>query len=711
MSEGEPELEEPLEEPQEATSESEALEQKKRVKKELATIRKRRTSDEKRRFPSATEDYVLLVGIIYGIIYFSGVFLLSTGAFGDDVSNSTWFDRKMSETPLDIADEVCEDKSDTPWIHIYLDNDALALRMRGHNLPSGEPMLNWTFLDSEGALIDTDEGLRKETFFLFGEEPAGTYTAVVVIDILYIPSDGNVSNATTLESFSDELEFTIESEENTWDFLPWADSQEKKEAKVTESGPRPCWSAQDLGNWGWGLMIAELGGGRETAMLTGGAAGVPAWFMAFVSLSLSVFSLFMLYPIMYKVYHQDADDMLGHEHIEALVVDTILETAEEKGVSVDWELFGFKERELSIDIMVPYENTEDTLFSESEMRSELLKILLSELGLFRVYKPVQLTVKTVGANAAIDFDTGIGIGVEDMEVRENLDKGYGAGHTVGDYSSFFRDLHMLSRVEEDVGDVLGEFFSSRIDMDMMSATVTSDDRVLFVSIIYKPTTRLAFFRFKTPSENIRSEVDEYVREKLGDLIGERNLVVRVKNQVATFADKSDAGRVERGMGDDDRIAAVARQEGLAGRMLQTKLFGDILSTVEYTANEKREFINKWGFWGLIGFVWIPFMASGVLVGAMLGLLSRMRFMRVLMACIVGGSAASITWAYTAEGIVTVMHKYKLELMIPIAIVAFIGMAVLHMRSTKARRQSALFEDEMFTLFHDNVEEKYGVTDS
>ena len=46
--------------------------------------------------------------------------------------------------------------------------------------------------------------------------------------------------------------------------------------------------------------------------------------------------------------------------------------------------------------------------------------------------------------------------------------------------------------------------------------------------------------------------------------------------------------------------------------------GDVLSTVEFVAQEKRDFINKWGFFGLIVFVWIPFMASGVLVGAMLG---------------------------------------------------------------------------------------------
>ena len=60
------------------------------------------------------------------------------------------------------------------------------------------------------------------------------------------------------------------------------------------------------------------------------------------------------------------------------------------------------------------------------------------------------------------------------------------------------------------------------------------------------------------------------------------------------------------------------------------------------------------------------------------------------ATFVGGAAASLTWAYTAEGIVTVMHKYKLEAAIPIAIIAFIGMAFLHMRSTKIRRQAELF---------------------
>ena len=219
--------------------------------------------------------------------------------------------------------------------------------------------------------------------------------------------------------------------------------------------------------------------------------------------------------------------------------------------------------------------------------------------------------------------------------------------------------------------------------------------------------RLAIFRFKTKSETIENQISNHLNSQLGELMGERKLYIRTRNNMEKFSKKAGAGRVERTSADPDRIAAVARQGGIAGRMLQTKLFGDILSTVEYTANEKRDFINKWGFWGLIVFVWIPFMASGVLVGAMLGMLSRMQFTRVLGATALGGSAASVTWAYTAEGIVAFMHKFRLEAIIPIAIIAFIGMAILHMRSTKARRQTELFEDTMLELFRTDIEAKYG----
>jgi hypothetical protein len=448
-------------------------------------------------------------------------------------------------------------------------------------------------------------------------------------------------------------------------------------------------------------MGAELGGGRETAMLTGGAAGIPAWWMAFVSLSLSVISLFLAYPVMYKLYHQDSDDMLSRTHIKKVVADILQNTEKRLHINIDWDLYKIEVRDLSIDIMIPYHNTEGTLSDSGDVRSEVLKEILDEFALFRVFKPVQLTVRTIGDNQAIDFETGVGVGSGMVDEEEKEDQ---------DYTAFFRDLHMLSKVEDEVRESVKGFFRSKTDLLLQMATVTSEDSIIFVRVAYRPTKRLAFFRFKESNTGIEKDLRSYISRENPELIGSQELIVKGRNLVSTLADRSGAGRVEKLASNDpqdERVAAVARQDGLGGRVLQTKLFGNILSTVEYTANEKREMINRWGFWGLIVFVWIPFMASGVLVGAMLGLLSRMKFMRVLWATFLGGAGASLTWAYTAEGIVTVMHKYKLEAAIPIAIIAFVGMAFLHMRSTKNRRQTELFEDTLLDSFHADIRDKYG----
>jgi hypothetical protein len=88
------------------------------------------------------------------------------------------------------------------------------------------------------------------------------------------------------------------------------------------------------------------------------------------------------------------------------------------------------------------------------------------------------------------------------------------------------------------------------------------------------------------------------------------------------------------------------------------------------------------------------MASGVLVGAMLGLVARMRFQRVLAACFIGGTAASITWAYTARGIIEVMHKYHAEAFIPFILLLAVGFTWLKIRDNKRYRREELFKDSM-----------------
>ena len=152
---------------------------------------------------------------------------------------------------------------------------------------------------------------------------------------------------------SNDLSVELSTSSATLGSLPFVDDTDHTEATILEAGQRNCWTMPQLGRWGFVLMGAELGGGRETAMLTGGAAGIPAWWMAFISLSLSAVSLLLLYPLMYKVYHQDTDDMLSNKHIEHVVKTTVSKVAARLHITIDWEVYKAESRELSIDIMVP----------------------------------------------------------------------------------------------------------------------------------------------------------------------------------------------------------------------------------------------------------------------------------------------------------------------------------------------------------------------
>ena len=677
---------------------------KDKIGKELEEIRRRKTKTSKRRFLTNMEDYVLFAGIGYGILFAALLIGMSSGIFG----SSTTLDHKASETFLDTGDE-CLNIEDDPWILIFPENDAEYLDLSGRNLPSGYALMNYSIYelsDSVETLVVSEEsisqvsGKKSSMQASFDELNVGEYRIVFTVDIYNQGFD--LVNATLVEDWNTlakEIDFELEINSGGFlSFLPFVDSDSHREVRITEPGPRTCWTTKDLGDWGYILMAAELGGGRETAMLTGGTAGIPAWWMAFISLSLSAVTLLVIYPVMYKIYHQDTDDILSRNHIARVVEDILGKTSKRLHIDIDWELYKLESRELSIDIMVPYKNTDGTLSDSKDIRAEILREILEEFAIFRVFKPVQLTVKTIGVNQAIDFESGVGVGAgaEGADLVEEQD-----------YASFFSELHTLSRVEEEVRDSLDLFFARRSDVRMEGAVVTSDDRVIFVSVIYKPTQRFAFFRFKKTTDEVEVELYRYISERNDDLLGSQELIVKARNQVSTLADRSGAGRVESANKSDDRIVAVAKQDGLGGKMLQTNFIGNTLSTVEYMANEKREMINKWGFWGLIVFVWIPFMASGVLVGAMLGLLSRMQFTRVLAATFIGGAAASVTWAYTAEGIVKFMHQYKLEAVIPLMIIVFVGAAFLHIRSTKVRRQTELFEDTMLDNFHADVVAKYG----
>ena len=165
-------------------------------------------------------------------------------------------------------------------------------------------------------------------------------------------------------------------------------------------------------------------------------------------------------------------------------------------IEIEWDIFKFKNKELSIDVLVAYRTTESTIASKVDVRAEILKEVLDEFGIFRVFKPVMLVVKPVGEITGVDFEhltrsSSDNISTDEFD-REQL---------VEDYTNFFSDLHTLSRIEDVIRETLHRFFILR-DMTDRGTAVLSDDHAVFVRVIYRPNQRLAFFRFKQSSGDI-----------------------------------------------------------------------------------------------------------------------------------------------------------------------------------------------------------------
>jgi hypothetical protein len=468
-------------------------------------------------------------------------------------------------------------------------------------------------------------------------------------------------------------------------FLPW-DNEEVKEAKVTEKGQRICLTYRQLGQWSWALMGAEWAGGRETAMLTGGSAGVPAWWMAFISLSMSIFFLCVQYPLMYRFYHKDIDDILSEPEIKRIVKRALERCEKQLHLEIDWDGFGVRPRSLSIDVLVPYRTTQSSVIERSQINSEMLKVVLDDFIIYGEITPLQLKSQPLDDHRGA-FES-LSHGLQNIVLPElNADR----PALVQDYTDFFSGIHDTAALEKRVEGCVEDFFTKNKKIVKQAHWVGVDEQRIALRLIYKPNMRFAMFRFGQTYIDIEHKMKEHLISTLDEHLGDRDIIISCRNEVATVADRTGAGRTESGVGEHQGQAFVARQEGLAGTILQSQFMGDILSSVEYVAHENRAKIDRWGFFGLIVFVWIPFMASGVLVGAMMGLVARMPFLRVLTACFIGGAAASITWAYTAESIIEVLHALNAELLIPIIIIVIFIAAVMHIRTNKKRRKEELFK--------------------
>ena len=650
------------------------------IDKELDRIRSRRT-DKNKKFPKTFDDAVLIFGLIAGIVFFGGVTLLSSGMFAGD---SIILDETLSKTPLDTGGE-CVDNQGAVSFSIFVENHD-DLRIRSKNV----------LLDKFSVLVvKITNYSESEPYYEYYKSELGN------VDLSFeLESDINdghylLSAQIFQSSDDDELIVTNKSSFDEVSSLLQANGEEKivdlevsgHSLEISDPEPRVCFTMTEFGYWGWALMAAEWAGGRETAMLTGGSAGVPAWWMASISLGMSIFFLCVQYPLMHRMYHRDTDDILTKKQLFRLIERTLIKSEGNLRIRIDFDELKMQERAISIDIIIPYKTTKKTIGEATDIRARLTKDLLEEFSIFGEMRPLQIkSICLDGKNTHNnEFILSSDLSLV-LSERSPLSE---------DYSMFFSGLGANGKLEEQIVHILDKWFKKHNLLDYGSAIIVDEDSVL-IRVIYTPMMKFSYFLYRKSFIDMQDDLNDFIIENLDDSLGNRELIVSARNEKATLSDRAVAGRVELGANQDDLVgeAMVAKQAGITGVLLQNPFMGDILSSVEYVAHSNRSRIDKYGFWGLIVFVWIPFMASGVLVGAMLGLVARMRFRRVLLACLIGGSAASITWAYTARGIIEFMEKYHAQTFIPFVILLAFVFTFLHLRRNKRRRREELFRESM-----------------
>ena len=661
---------------------------------QLDEIRQRREGI-KRPFFSGPEGKTLAVGLLTALLFGGIVLVSSTGAFMPD---SISVDQSLSGTFLDPG-EKCVDRTGVAWLNIW-EGEKHELRIRLYNIAPSNIVIQARLVEPDADVAPRDGSVvidplivngslnQTEIALITDDVNPGAYTLRVKV---YNTTDLPVTstNQTALigkkEMILEERQVEVLEIEKggILSLVGLGEATTVKGIELLDDEIRSCWTVQSLGQWSLALMGAEWAGGRETAMLAGGSAGVPPWWMAFVSLFMSVVFLFIQYPLMYRFYHRDDEDDLSNEQTSRLIERTLEAACDELHVHYDRAGTVIEVKPLIISIDACYENTDRSFENRESVRAHLLKFLLSEFAVYGEMRSTELDVRTSHERRGVH-----------QSIREGVDSMEGP---VEDYTNFFTELNIYARIDDNVRSVVKHWFDQN-PLHHIENNVTSDDFAVYLRVQYKPANQiLSFLRNRLSYEDVQRELRKTIQSELKGMLGDRRVIVSAMSTVDTIADRVAAGRSEDlSVKEGDETVAtetfVAQQEGITGTLLQNQFVADILSSVEFIAHSNKKRIEgKAGFFGLIVFVWIPFMASGVLVGAMLGLVARMRFQRVLTACMIGGTAASITWAYTAQGIIEVMERYHAEALLPVIIGIVVLLAVKHVQNNKKHRQRELLK--------------------
>jgi len=664
------------------------------IDRQLDEIRLRREGT-KRPFFSGPEGKTLAVGLLTALLFGGVVLVSSTGAF---IPDSISVDQSLSGTFLDPGEE-CVDRTGVAWLNIW-EGEKHDLRIRLYNIDPSNIVIQARLVDPGVDVVPRDGSViidplivngtlnQTEIALITDDVDSGVYTLQVkVFNTTGLPVTD--TNQTALigkkEMILEERQVEVLEIEKggILSLVGLGEATTVKGIELLDDEIRSCWTVQSLGQWSLALMGAEWAGGRETAMLAGGSAGVPPWWMAFVSLFMSVVFLFIQYPLMYRFYHRDDEDDLSNEQTSRLIERTLEAACDELHIHYDRVGTVIEVKPLIISIDTCYENTDRSFENRESVRAHLLKFLLSEFAVYGEMRSTELDVRTSHERRGVH-----------QSIREGVDSMEGP---VEDYTNFFTELNIYARIDDNVRSVVKHWFDQN-PLHHIEDNVTSDDFAVYLRVQYKPANQvLSFLRNRLSYEDVQRELRKTIQLELKGMLGDRRVIVSAMSTVDTIADRVAAGRSEDlSVKEDGEIVAtetfVAQQEGITGTLLQNQFVADILSSVEFIAHSNKQRIEgKAGFFGLIVFVWIPFMASGVLVGAMLGLVARMRFQRVLTACMIGGTAASITWAYTAQGIIEVMERYHAEALLPVIIGIVVLMAVKHVQNNKKHRQRELLK--------------------
>ncbi|RZD52317.1 MAG: hypothetical protein CXT67_06435, partial [Methanobacteriota archaeon] len=507
-----------------------------KIDKNLERIKSRRSG--KKGFFRGPESITFLGGIIYGIVFFSIMSTLSSGFLSSSVNNSVWLDQEISDTFLDPAGEECLDSSGVVWINIWIDNDAKKIKMLVNNAQPFEDEakeLRLELWDSDIRLVgEKSIGNNSEGYFDFSPYPDEEYNVkayfhnMTGINMTNLTSEQEGLKIRDAPLYTEGdgpaiLPIEIHTKEPT--FLPW-DNEEVKEAKVTEKGQRVCLTYRQLGQWSWALMGAEWAGGRETAMLTGGSAGVPAWWMAFISLSMSVFFLCVQYPLMYRFYHKDIDDILSEEEIERVVKRALERCEKQHHLEIDWEEFGVRQRSLSVDVLVPYRTTESSVIELGSVNSEMVKVVLDDFKIYGEMTTFQLKSQPLDDHRGA-FES-LSHGLQDIVLPElNADR----PALVQDYTDFFSGIHDTAALEKRVEGCVEDFFTKNKKIVKQAHWVGVDEQRIALRLIYKPNMRFAMFRFGQTYIDIEHKMKEHLISTLDEHLGDRDIIISCRNEV------------------------------------------------------------------------------------------------------------------------------------------------------------------------------------